>query len=392
MRHRRARLLLFAGAACALALWAASRASAFDQYSIFFGNLHSHTSYSDGSGRPAAAFDYARITGRLDFLAITEHNHGAAEQGAPADRRDGILIATDPSLYEDLKSAAEQKNQDGTFVTFYGQEFSTISAGNHMNIFFVEQVIRENQVPNGDFRELYENYLGDQLAQFNHPWNHDRAQSYGLPQYQGDYARLRQASERNVRLIEVINGPGTQRTAPRTRKLEGVSHYHHYLLRGFRLAPTGDQDNHYRTWGRLTDTRTGVLATELSRPAILAALEARRCYATQDKNLRVWFSVNGRVMGSEAGAASRELQIRLRVEDPDEPTAFYSFTLVYGNPGQTDSLREREVAGEKGDQEKTLTLLTPYDHTFVYLRVTQWPNHASRKQEALTAPVWIHVQ
>lgn len=64
---------------------------------VYFGNLHAHTSYSDGSGTPAMAYDHARIAG-LDFMAITEHNHAQAESGA-GNRRDGLLIATTPALY-----------------------------------------------------------------------------------------------------------------------------------------------------------------------------------------------------------------------------------------------------------------------------------------------------
>ena len=44
------------------------------QPQVFFGNLHSHTSYSDGSGTPEEAYAHARDVAHLDFLAITEHN------------------------------------------------------------------------------------------------------------------------------------------------------------------------------------------------------------------------------------------------------------------------------------------------------------------------------
>jgi hypothetical protein len=49
---------------------------------VYFGNLHSHTSYSDGSGKPAEACQYARNTAKVDFLMISEHNHIQAEDGA----------------------------------------------------------------------------------------------------------------------------------------------------------------------------------------------------------------------------------------------------------------------------------------------------------------------
>ena len=44
-------------------------------YNLYVGNLHSHTSYSDGSGTPAQAFEYARDVASIDFLAITDHHH-----------------------------------------------------------------------------------------------------------------------------------------------------------------------------------------------------------------------------------------------------------------------------------------------------------------------------
>lgn len=125
------------------------------QERVFFGNLHSHTSYSDGSGTPSQAYRHARDVAHLDFLAITEHNHSRAESGA-RERRDGLLIATNHALYtgpdaEALIPAANRLTEDGQFVAIYGQEFSTISSGNHVNVFNVDAVI---DAPNGDFAGL----------------------------------------------------------------------------------------------------------------------------------------------------------------------------------------------------------------------------------------------
>src|SRR5439155_22506772 len=112
---------------------------------VFFGNLHSHTSYSDGSGTPAQAYTQARDVARLDFLAITEHNHRLCEAGASSDRKDGIMIATSPELYTGPGSAAViptagRFNADGQFIALYGQEFSSISKGNHANVFEIGDV------------------------------------------------------------------------------------------------------------------------------------------------------------------------------------------------------------------------------------------------------------
>src|SRR5690606_19580143 len=147
-----------------------------------------------------------------DFLAITEHNHAKAE--GTGSRRDDLHIAIDASLYRDLIAAARDQNDPGDFVTIWGQEFSVISRGNHVNVFGATEVIREDEVPSGNYRALYTDWIpknkGVVLAQLNHPWDGDNAAlQYGLKQFGGSHSKLRAAlEEANVVLIEVINGPG----------------------------------------------------------------------------------------------------------------------------------------------------------------------------------------
>lgn len=54
------------------AIWALSPVLAAPN--VYFGNLHSHTSYSDGSGTPAQTYKYARDTADIDFLALNAFN------------------------------------------------------------------------------------------------------------------------------------------------------------------------------------------------------------------------------------------------------------------------------------------------------------------------------
>src|SRR5687768_741142 len=171
-------------------------------YTLYFGNLHAHTSLSDGSGSPEDAYQHARQY--LDFIALTEHNHDEAERGAK-DRADGVLIANDHALYRRLQDAADAHNEDGTFVAFWGQEFSTISKGNHSNVLQARSVL---EFDNGDYRSLFES-LTTEVVQFNHPWDNTESPNYGLGQFKS-YTKLRAAVAKNVRLIEVINGPGTK--------------------------------------------------------------------------------------------------------------------------------------------------------------------------------------
>ena len=86
--------------------------TAYGQDNIYFGNLHSHTSYSDGSSTPDKAYKHAKDAG-LDFLAITEHNHSQAGQ-----------IATNHSLYSGTASTSlisRAKQFNGSSAEFVGE-------------------------------------------------------------------------------------------------------------------------------------------------------------------------------------------------------------------------------------------------------------------------------
>jgi len=64
---------------------------------VYFGLMHSHTSFSDGEGTPDEAYTMAKEAG-LNFFAITEHNHNQAIGD------DGIFL-TD-TLYRELQDNA----------------------------------------------------------------------------------------------------------------------------------------------------------------------------------------------------------------------------------------------------------------------------------------------
>ncbi len=126
----------------------------------YFGNLHSHTSYSGGSGTPEDAYKAAKKAG-LDFLAITEHNHSQAGNNGDGDDED--LIANDHKLYcgaapTSLISTAKRVATD-KFVAIYRQEVSSIGQGNHVNIFDVDAVVDEAEAPNGSFDKLVNDRL-----------------------------------------------------------------------------------------------------------------------------------------------------------------------------------------------------------------------------------------
>ena len=376
-------------------------ASLAAQDNVYFGNLHSHTSYSDGSGKPAQAYRHARDVAHVDFLAITEHNHAQAEQGAPADRHDGILIAKNHSLYSgaastSLISAARAANKDGTFVALYGQEFSSISSGNHINVFEIPDVIT---VPNGAFDQLVtlldtvrDSRSKQPIVQFNHPGLNSKnpAKDYGEDDFASD-AEWVDKMGKFARTIAILNGPHDVKTFDNRPPSCLEREYLHYLSLGFHLAPTADQDNHYQTWGDATVTRTAVITPSLTKESILEALDQRHVYATEDKNLRLVFKIDGHLMGDRvsAPAVGAPLAVSYSIKDDDEPDAGYyievfSGVLGHGNAAVIDKM---EVEGNTADGQIDSV---KYDggNEYIFFKITQ-VNEDGVKDRAWTAPLWL---
>lgn len=80
-------------ASLVLILWFTFPSSIFAQERVFFGNLHSHTSFSDRTGTPKEVYRHARNVAKLDFLALTENNHSKTLG------KDRIGIARNHALY-----------------------------------------------------------------------------------------------------------------------------------------------------------------------------------------------------------------------------------------------------------------------------------------------------
>jgi lamin tail-like protein len=372
------------------------------QEHVYFGNLHSHTSYSDGSGTPAQAYQFARDSAHLDFLAITEHNHSAAE--GSGDRRDTLLIAKNPTLYQGPQAAAliptaNRLNRDSQFVTLYGQEFSTIGGGNHVNLYGVKEVIN---VPSGrfdlliDWLRAHPDSLGRPIImQLNHPTLFDdTTKEYGADDFPSVAAWVA-ALAPHAALIEVLNGPALVATVGHRSAEVMNADFLNYLNRGFRVAPTGDQDNHYKTWGAITESRTGVVAPALTREAILDALRERHVYATEDRNLELIGRVNDHLMGSiiPPPAPGSPLDITLSIHDRDEPAATYWVEVLADSVPGGAVAQVAEVFPIVGNNPPNLPYVLDGVRfqgagEYLFLRVRQI-GEDGLDDRAWTAPVWF---
>jgi hypothetical protein len=172
--------------------------------------------------------------------------------------------------------------------------------------------------------------------------------------------------------------------------------YLKFLGLGFHLVPTGDQDNHYETWGTETEARTGIIADGLTRARLLAALDARHVYATEDRNLRVIVRVNDHLCGDRLPPPEfgSELAVRFSIQDddPDEAHATYQIDVLSGTigGGPAEVVETVRVEGNTPDG-RIEDLRYTGGPQFVLFRVTQIleGEEGDRHDHAWTAPVWF---
>jgi hypothetical protein len=296
---------------------------------------------------------------------------------------------------------------DGEFVAIYGQEFSTISKGNHTNVFMANKVITTT---NGHYETVFtDDWFSDfgvQVIQLNHPWDGKNSNgrkisashigtnldtNYGFDRFPSTAAFVK-ALDTRATLIEVVNGPGLS-NPEEDEVLFGTAKpafYIAYLNLGLHLAPTADQDNHYLTWGTLTEARTVVLAPKLTRAEILKAMKERRVYASEDMDLKIAFTINGKNMGSinpklAAGVAAK---IRVGISDSDEPDSAYRVRVFYDRGFGGQPATQVNTFNVNNNGSGTINHIPNGGKGYYFVVVTSTAG-ANEGYSAWTAPIWF---
>jgi hypothetical protein len=159
-------------------------------------------------------------------------------------------------------------------------------------------------------------------------------------------------------------------------------YYQRLLAKGYRVAPGMDADNHNTTFGRTHRCRTVVLATQLTRDSILAALKRGRYYASDDWNAQVVFTVNGSYMGGDINTGSHS-SIYVAVADPDAADNTGSISIYYGVPGSGALPTLLTTATGNSLNYVHNTVLN--DKYYYYAKIGQ-----NDGDTIWTAPVWIN--
>ena len=352
----------------------------------YFGQLHSHTQYSDGAGSLESALAYIKAlpdSANVDFVAFTDHSNYFDKSGAanPEGALYDMTKATEYSqetwkAYKDAVAAFNTENA-GSMVAIAGFEMTWSGGPGHINTFNTPGIVsRNNTTLNNKTKDAglqaYYKLLSqtegvDSISQFNHPGT-----TFGNFI---DFGYWDAVVDTRMYMVEVGNGEG---------QIGAGGYYPSYeqyimaLDKGWHVAPTNNQDNHKGRWGNANDARDVILTDDFSESGIYAALRARRMYATEDKNLELDYTVNGNMMGSIIDVPEK-LNFEISFNDPDRTDSIAKVELVV-NSGKVAYTWDSAADLTKGSVSVELAP----EYTYYFVRVTEADGDL-----AVTAPVWV---
>jgi PKD repeat protein len=343
----------------------------------YFGNMHAHTSYSDGnkdslvSGMttPLQGFNYAKQSTQIDFYGISEHNHYSAGMPAPIYYQKGLADANTATV-------------DGQFVAMYGMEWGVISSGGHMLVYGFDSLCgwdfgpQEIYVPEADYSKLYSviNRKNNSFAYLAHPqyddYNNLFTQSFNA------------TADKAIVGMAMRSGPAfsTNSNYSNPSTSNYVSRYNDALKRGYHVGPGIDHDTHNSVFGRQTAARLVVLAPLLNRSEIYNAFRQRRFYASDDWNVEVNFTIQNQPMGSNITNAGNPT-LNVSINDPDMETVT-SITVYTGVAGSGNAATQLTMVNNSNTLSYTHTATTNLEY-YYYLYIVQ-----ADGDKIWTAPIW----
>ncbi|MFV0393707.1 MAG: CehA/McbA family metallohydrolase, partial [Coprobacillaceae bacterium] len=338
-----------------------------ETYNIYFGQLHSHTDFSDGSGTIDQAYSHAREANQVDFLAVTDHSNSFDNANNAS-----ILDGSVSNEWVTGKQKAQEYTTD-TFVGLFGYEMTWSNGLGHMNTFNTAGFQSRTQTEFGTYSTALQNYYAalkkdtGSLSQFNHPGT-----TFGDF---SDFSHYDEETDALIPLIEVGNGEGAIGSSG---YFPSYQYYTRALDKGWHVAPTNNQDNHKGNWGDANTARTVVLADTLTEENIYAAIRNMRVYSTEDNDLEIYYTLDGYIMGSVLDEDSVGETIDISVDLKDATDSKIGTVQVISNGGVV--VAEKKV----NTNDETVTFSVSPDYSYYYIKVIQDDGDI-----AVTAAMWI---
>ena len=358
------------------------------KYQHYFGQLHSHTQYSDGAGTLTDALHYVEnlpASANVQFVAFTDHSNYFDSSSSPnveAALYDTSLVKDSDAnhSWKTYKDTIAKFNEDnaGSMVAIGGFEMTWSGGPGHINTFNTPGIVsRNNKTLNNKtddagmkayYALLSQAEGATSISQFNHPGT-----TFGNFK---DFNYWDPVIDSRMYMVEVGNGEGAIGAGGYYPSYE---QYIMALDKGWHLAPTNNQDNHKGKWGNANDARDVILTDDFSEQGIYEAIRALRMYATEDKNLELTYTVNGLMMGSSITEIPDKLNVEVTVNDPDASDSIAKVEVV-ANSGKVAYTWDNAAQLRSGKLSATLDP----SYSYYFIRVTQKDGDL-----AVTSPVWV---
>lgn len=358
------------------------------KYQHYFGQLHSHTQYSDGAGTLTDALRYVEnlpASANVQFVAFTDHSNYFDSSSSPNEEaalyNASLVKDSDAShSWKTYKDTIAKFNEDnaGSMVAIGGFEMTWSGGPGHINTFNTPGIVsRNNKTLNNKtddagmkayYALLSQAEGASSISQFNHPGT-----TFGNFK---DFNYWDPVIDSRMYMVEVGNGEGAIGAGGYYPSYE---QYIMALDKGWHLAPTNNQDNHKGKWGNANDARDVILTDDFSEQGIYEAIRALRMYATEDKNLELTYTVNGLMMGSSITEIPDKLNVEVTVNDPDASDSIAKVEVV-ANSGKVAYTWDNAAQLRSG---KLSAALDP-SYSYYFIRVTQKDGDL-----AVTSPVWV---
>lgn len=263
-----------------------------EDMNLYWGELHTHTGYSDGQGTPQEAAIEAK--NHLDFWACADHICSSADIESWHTR----FVENWP----ETQRVIAEHNDPGSFVTILAYEYSSV--GGDLNIYFPSSSA--------------EAYLPEDVRDFA---DFARANNAILiPHHTGYIAGVRGLDWEDfipdvMPLVEVFSMHGSSECEPGPFPMdlpwmgprETPGTVREGLDRGHRFGLMASSDGHGGYPGNYLMGLTAVCAPELTREALFEALCNRRCYGVTGDRIELGFRCGGQPMGGEIEPGPVEL-------------------------------------------------------------------------------------